>query len=279
MTVTVKQRETDATTGASRASVASGGDPENDIGSARRLLRLLTSFNATEPYATAEQLARRNGLPLSSTYRYLSMLREVGLVEERGRTGFQVGPVSIRLAQAARAANPIEYIAKPYLTELSHAEQETVTLLRRANGEAICIDFSEPNCIVRPSVKIGAATPLHIGAAPKVLLATLPGAIRTQVVQQIAVRYNLDERHVDALQTELQIIDDRGWAECYGGAYPDVFAVSAPVRDGERVVAAVAIVAPIFRVSPERSQVWRAVLIETCEKISHAFSAKESESE
>ena len=40
------------------------------------------SFDEYNPRATADQLAQRCGIPLSTAYRYVALLREVGLLEE-----------------------------------------------------------------------------------------------------------------------------------------------------------------------------------------------------
>jgi DNA-binding IclR family transcriptional regulator len=262
-----------------RNGSSAGSDPDGDGGSARRLLRLLMSFNAGEPVATAEQLARRAGLPLSSTYRYLALLREFGLVEERGRTGFYVGAASIRLSQAARAANPLEQIAQPFLYKLSSASDESVVLLRRVNEKAICIAGVESAQHIRTPVKIGTHVPLHIGAGPKLLLAMLSEPTRSQILQKCAVRYKLDDAQTAALQAEVKIIDDCRWAESSGSVFPDVFAVSAPVRDEHHVVASLCVVAPLFRVGPATVAHLRHLVIESAEQISVAVSGHETKAD
>jgi DNA-binding IclR family transcriptional regulator len=257
-------------------ALTSNNDLDGDIGSARRMLRLLTAFTANEPQMTAEQLARRTALPLSSTYRYLSMLREFGLVEECGRKLYQVGPASIRLAQAARTANPLERIARPFLCQLSGAADETVVLLRRMNEKAICVDGIEASRVIRPKVRVGSSVPLHVGAGPKLLLASLPEATRSHTIKQCALRFNLDTEQVAILQDEVQIINNRGWAECYGGVFPDIYAVAAPIRDEDRVVASMSVVAPVFRVSEQRQAQLREIVVNGAAQISTALSTPAS---
>jgi len=258
-----------------RNGASSGTDPDGDAGSARRLLRLLMSFNAGAPVATAEQLARRAGLPLSSTYRYLTLLREFGLVEERGRSGFYIGPAALRLSQAARAGNPLEQIAQPFLYKLSLASDESVVLLRRVNEKAMCIAGVESAQHIRTPVKIGTQVSIHVGAGPKLLLAMLPEPTRTQILRKCAARYKLDDAQMTELNGELKMIDDRRWAESSGDVFPDVFAVSAPVCDDHDVVASLCVVAPLFRVAGTTASRLRKLVIEAADQISAAVSGHE----
>ena len=53
---------------------------------ARRVLALMLTFSADDHTLTARQLAERTGIALPSVYRYLTLLRETGLLagDERG---------------------------------------------------------------------------------------------------------------------------------------------------------------------------------------------------
>jgi DNA-binding IclR family transcriptional regulator len=246
----------------------SGSDLDGDGGSGRRLLRVLFAFSVDTPLATAEELARRSGLPLSSTYRYLATLREVGLVEDHGRCGFAAGPAAIRLAMAARAANPIESIGKSHVRQLMIDSDESVLLLRRLHDRAICVDGVESAQLIRTPVKIGACIALHRGAGPMVLLAGLAAPLRQQVLQQCAVRHKLSSVSVAALCEELRIVARRGWAICHGTVFPDIFAVAAPIRDSDGVAAAIVVAAPTFRVSKESAVQLRDLVIARAASIS-----------
>ena len=47
---------------------------------ARRVLALMLTFSADDHTLTARQLAERTGIALPSVYRYLTLLRETGLL-------------------------------------------------------------------------------------------------------------------------------------------------------------------------------------------------------
>ena len=54
---------------------------------ARRVLALMLTFSADDNTLTARQLAERTGIALPSVYRYITLLRETGLLagDERGQ--------------------------------------------------------------------------------------------------------------------------------------------------------------------------------------------------
>src|SRR6187402_2186750 len=101
-------------------------------GSSRKVLRALLAFSPERPRHTAESLADCIGLPLSSTYRYLNILKEAALIEEERRGCFVLAPRVLGLAQALRAGTGLVSIARPRLRSLSQETGETVMLLRRS---------------------------------------------------------------------------------------------------------------------------------------------------
>jgi DNA-binding IclR family transcriptional regulator len=81
------------------------------VESARKALQLLLCFDAERPRAAVIALARAAGLPLSSAYRHLALLREVGLVEEDGGGLYRITPRVHALARAADGASPLAVAA------------------------------------------------------------------------------------------------------------------------------------------------------------------------
>ena len=69
--------------------------------SSRKVLHTLLAFSEQRPTATAEDLAREVGVPLSSAYRYISLLREVGLIEEGRERTYHLSARIIPLARVA----------------------------------------------------------------------------------------------------------------------------------------------------------------------------------
>jgi len=90
----------------------SHGDSDGGAGSARRVLRILKEFCQNSPSPTAEELSQATNIPLSSVYRYLTLLREADFIDEDGRNGFVVAPLAVRLARAAMLSMPMIELAE-----------------------------------------------------------------------------------------------------------------------------------------------------------------------
>ena len=58
--------------------------------SARKLITTLLTFTAEHPTPTINELAERVEVPVSTMYRYISLLRETGLVEPIGDGRFRL---------------------------------------------------------------------------------------------------------------------------------------------------------------------------------------------
>src|SRR5205809_856569 len=83
---------------------------------ARRVLALMLTFSADDHTLTARQLAERTGIALPSVYRYLTLLRETGLLagDERG---------SYRLSA--------RLVGREYLSPLAERDPEAAALLEK----------------------------------------------------------------------------------------------------------------------------------------------------
>jgi len=95
---------------------------------ARRVLALMLTFSADEHTLTARQLAERTGIALPSVYRYITLLRETGLLAGDERGSYRLSARLIGLARAAEAAESIINVADPVMRDLAEQTGETVIL-------------------------------------------------------------------------------------------------------------------------------------------------------
>lgn len=240
--------------------------------SARKVLQMLTYFEPDRPLATVDALARACRLPLSTAYRYVALLREVGLLSDDGRGSYQLSVRVVRMAKAAQAAMGLLEPARPVMQRLNDQTGETVLLLRRIGDHAICIERIESEQMVRLSFEIGTALPLHAGAGPKLLLAMLNERERqgylTRVARDAGARLRAGE-----LRAELARIREQGWAHSEGELTPGVWAAAAVVREAGRPVAALSLAAPTFRVAEADRARLTQLTREAADEVSAALDA------
>ncbi|HEY8474189.1 MAG TPA: IclR family transcriptional regulator [Natronosporangium sp.] len=208
------------------------------------MLQVLLQFEA-QPEVTVEELAQAVSASVSTTYRYVALLREVGLVEERHRGRYSLSPRVLALARTAQAVSRIASVSGPVLHRLTTDCGEAAIVVERLGELAVCVDIRQPDHPVRLSFVPGQVFPLHRGAAPKVLLAAL-GRDRARAYLNRIDTMTAEERR--RLGAELDEIRSKGWGESAAEVDQGVWAVAAPVSVGGSVTAAVTVAAPDYRV-------------------------------
>lgn len=222
------------------------------VESARKALQLLLQFSAGRPRATVETLARDAGLPTSSAYRYLGLLRELGLVEEGARGLYHVSARIHDLARAADAAGGLIVTIRPLLERLVDETGETAVLIRLLGDVAVPVDHVEPDQPIRLAYSPGRTMPLTLGAPAKLLLASLPATTRSSYLDRMARSDPALAARRDALEAELAAIRERGWSDSAQEVDAGVWGAAAPVREGGRVTASISVAGPLSRLDADR---------------------------
>ena len=178
---------------------------------------LLLSAVEQEPRSLAG-LVGATGIARPTAHRLAVALEAHGMLRRDDDGRFLLGPRAIALGRAAAGAYPLRDAAMPALRSLRDATGESVQLYVRDGERRICLASLESPHGLRTIVEAGASLPLDLGSAGSVLLEE-PAALR------------------------------RGWAESVGQREAGVASVSAPVLDGDRVIAAVGVSGPIERLT------------------------------
>jgi DNA-binding IclR family transcriptional regulator len=242
------------------------------VDSARKVLQLLLQFSEERPEATVEQLAQAVSASVSSTYRYVALLREVGLVEERHRGTYSLSPRVLALARGAEAASSIVGIARPVLDRLTDACGEAAFLVQQMGDSAVCVDLSQSDHPVRLSFAPGKILSLHRGAAPKVLLASLDSKKIRAYFKRLELAAS--DPQWQLLEAELEEIRAKGWGESSAEVDEGVWAVAAPICVAGSVVAAVSVAAPGYRVDTEQRDRIRALVRDAAREVSDAITPR-----
>ena len=218
--------------------------------STQRLLALLDQFSTEQPTHTVEDLSEATGVPRSTVYRLVSLLKAHELLEQAGPSRYRLGPKAMMMGYVARSTVDLSDIWRPGLERLARASRETALVLRRIGNAAVCVDQAECEHQARLSFDVGKATPLHLGAGAKVLLAASPAEMRERYIDQA-----VPPGQRAGLRAQLASIAARGWAESRGEADPGIWAVAAPIllaRDGRCLAISVAM--PDHRLDPGRRE-------------------------
>ena len=229
---------------------------------ARRVLALLLTFSADDNTLTARQLAERTGIALPSVYRYITLLRETGLLAGDERGSYRLSARLIGLARAAEAAESIIDVADPVMQDLAVQTGETVILVRLIGRSAVCVHRVQSAHRLRISFEPGQPLPLERGASARLLLSSLPPHVRKEYLAPLA------ERNPEAaarLEEKVQLAGQQCFATSEEEIDKGIWAASAQVMQGKRMVAVLTVPSPLVRAPAEQraqllGQVRRAAL-------------------
>jgi DNA-binding IclR family transcriptional regulator len=211
---------------------------------ARRVLALMLAFSFDKNTLTARDLAAATGIALPSVYRYITLLRETGLLTGDERGSYRLSARLIGLARAAEAAESIIDVADPVMHELAAHTGETVILLRLIGRSAVCVHRVQSPQRLRIAFEPGQPLSLYRGASAKMLLSGLPPDIRREYLAPLAER---DPEAAARLEAQVILAGRRGYAVSEEEIEKGVWAVSAPVLHGKRMVAALTVPSPLVR--------------------------------
>lgn len=205
------------------------------IPAAERSLDLLLALARAPGPLTAAALARDLGIPRSSTYQLLEVLKERGFVthlaDDRrwtlGLTSFEVGSAYLR-------RDPLERLAQPLLRRLAEeAPIPVVAHLGVVRGhETVYLLKETSDQIVTTVTQVGVRLPAALTASGRAVLAHLPAA---QVRAQMSVpgafvdRTGQGPRSLSALTAVLNAERRQGYAEEDGFITADFASVAAVV--------------------------------------------------
>lgn len=222
------------------------------VESARRALQILLSFSESTPELTVEQVIAQQDISVPSAYRYVSLLRELDLIEEREKGRFVLSPQILRLARAAEDAIDFRAQVQPVLQRMAAETGETSLYLRRVNDSAVCLAISESDHPISISFLPGTLMPLYRGAAPKLLLSELAPPRLAQYFKRIGNVLSKGDRRV--LETELESLRGSGYAESTAEVDQGVWASAAIVHASGISAGALTIVAPEYRLDDDRKR-------------------------
>ncbi len=217
------------------------------VESARKALLLLLWFDESHVEASVEELAAAAGMPVSSAYRHVALLREMGLLEQGGRGRYHISARIYGLTRAADAAGGLIVRARPILHRLVDQTGETAVLVRLLGDAALAVDQVDTTPPVRLAYAPGRTMPLTAGAPAKMLLASLPASTRTAYLDRLSRQDpEFAARRAD-WAAELTAARRQGWAESWGEVDPGLWGTAAPVRKSGQVIAALSIAGPVDR--------------------------------
>jgi len=176
--------------------------------------------------------------------------------------------------EKAEKLKAVDFVKSPKLAQFRwscNQGNETVHLGVLEEGDVLYLAKEESSQTIRMCSYVGKRAPLHCTALGKVLLAFLPEEERKKILEQKELPRLTDNTITDRnkLEKELSKIQKQGFALDQEENEKDVRCIAAPIRNYQgRVIAAVSISGPAFRIDKKVQNNLKEALIETSTKIS-----------
>ncbi|GAA1491295.1 IclR family transcriptional regulator [Brachybacterium sacelli] len=234
---------------------------------AARVMEIL----ARDGTAGVGEVARELEVHGSTASRLIGALEAHDLVARDGATGrVRLGMGVLRLAAATRSGLDMTAQAGPVCDALAEELGETVNVAVLRDGAAVNVYQAQGTRTVALHNWVGNRTVLHATSSGKMLMAHLAEAELDAVLETPRERFtDATVTDADALRRLFDESRERGWAEAVEEFEQGLNAVAAPIRGPEgRVVAAVSVAGPAYRLGPEELPVAAEVLIRAAEEIS-----------
>ncbi|HEX3839248.1 MAG TPA: IclR family transcriptional regulator [Acidimicrobiales bacterium] len=206
-----------------------------------RAIEVIDCFGNDEPELSLSQLARRAGLPVSTTHRITQALVRGGLLERSGRDRYRVGQRLAGLAGPVLSRLGVDEAA-PSLHKLAEGLRLTASVGVLGEGQVLTVFSVRPSLGFHPTQVPSQREPLHASAMGKALLAFAPGEPRAGVERLGRLPRFTARTHTSPAEliTDLEQIRRRGFA----------------VSDGERTEGVRSVAVPLFG---SRHQPWGAL--------------------
>ncbi|HAJ32699.1 MAG TPA: IclR family transcriptional regulator [Candidatus Atribacteria bacterium] len=229
------------------------------------LLQKGSSMNMTE-------ISEKLGFYPSTTHRILDTLKHWGYVEQDPNTQrYQLGLKLLELGMAKLHQMDLVREAAPYLKELVKQCNEIVHLGVLEEGEVLYLAKEESSQTIRMISYVGKRAPLHCTALGKVLLTYLSAEERKKILGEKELPRLTENTITDKreLEKELSKVREQGFALDREENEKDVRCIAAPIRNYQgKVIAAISISSPIFRINKNIQNNLNEALLETSKKIS-----------
>jgi DNA-binding IclR family transcriptional regulator len=229
------------------------------------LLQQGSAMNMTE-------ISKKLDLYPSTTHRILDTLKYRGYVEQDPHTQkYQLGLKLLELGMAKLNQMDLVRESASYLQKLVKQFNETVYLGVLEGEEVMYLAKEESSQTLRMIRDVGKRGPLHSTALGKILLAYLSTEERKKILQGKELPHLTKKTITDKeeLEKELEKVRKQDFALDNEENEKDVYCIAVPIRNYQgKVIAALSISSPIFRIDKNKQNDLEKALVETSKDIS-----------
>lgn len=227
-----------------------------------RVLQILDHLQATGLAATAYEIARSVGAPLSTVYVLIDELVAKRLLDRVAGNRVWFGPRLFHYGLAYSRALDLLRVATGAMQALAHDLGETVQICSRDDGSMVVLAMAEGPGHFNVTSRVGTRVPLNWTASGRMLVGHLPRADRVALFRRCAEVSPTGRAETDPAVLADAAADALARRLCVqiGESDFSVACVAAPIRDAAGAcLATISVVLPEEKVRRGRTRYAKAV--------------------
>ncbi len=233
-------------------------EPNYPVKALSRALSILEALLHHPAPISITQLSQQLGIFPSTVHRMMDTLKYWGFIEQVPYTQeYTLGLKVVELGLAKLHQLSVFNEANLFLKQIAEQFDETVNLGVLDQDEVVYLDKVESTRIVKAILYPGRRAPFHCTAIGKVLMAFQPKSVRSKMIEEKKLTSYNQNTITDpkVLENELIKIRNSGHAFDNGEHVEEVHCVAVPIFNLHgKVVAAISISVPAFRMGPEKKK-------------------------
>lgn len=244
------------------------------IQSVAKAMNLLDLLAASPQPMTLAEISQKTGWPKSTVHGLLSTMREFSVIAQDEEGRYMLGIRLFEYGCTLSSSWTIIETAKPYIQHISYTTGEAVFLSILDRGEVITLDRADNRTGLWISAEMGCRLPVHCTSQGKLFLAYMPEQEQKSILKRTPLRPYTEHTitTMPALQKELELIRQRGYATENGEYKTGMRSVAAPIFDETGSVRyAIGIIGMFRQIESERFSRATEVVLETARKISQSL--------
>ncbi len=197
-------------------------------------LKILALFNGATPVLTQSEIAKTLDLNMTSTYRYINTLVEMGYLEKDAKTKTIRPSMHCLLTciNLMRAADNLKMI-KEVVNRINRERNISIDMAFGVEDSLVRIYHKEAEETLTYSLPEFSKNCLHNTALGKAYLSSLPEQLAADKIANLELVAKTEKTIVDRerLHQEIQKTKERGFAMAEEEYLPGVLAIAAPLHD------------------------------------------------
>jgi DNA-binding IclR family transcriptional regulator len=235
-----------------------------------KAFKILEILSEKQPLR-ASDLVRDLNLTRSNMHRLLSTMEDLGYIEKSDDSRFRLSFKIFMIGSTIPLKNNLIDIAHPYLIRLAEKSQENVNLAIMYEKKVLYIDKIESPHYLKLDQPIGKTDPLHCTALGKSLLSGFTdNELEVFLKSYFLVRFTKNTiTNKEKLINVIQKVRKEGYATDLEELNEGIHCIGSPIYNyTNKVIGALSISGPKFRLTIEKMKELKVPLIETAKEIS-----------